>query len=63
LVLRVNAIERNLLVEAVRLLERAADGEDVRVAAARFVIALEIKPTDELDPSGKPVERVFLKPV
>jgi hypothetical protein len=63
MVLRVNAIERNLLVEAVRLLRWAADGEDVRAAAARFVAVLEIRPTDELDPSGRPVERVFLKSV
>jgi hypothetical protein len=62
LVLRVTAIERNLLV-AVRLLEQVARGEDVRAAAARFVAMLEIGSTDELDPSGRPVERVLLKPV
>ncbi len=57
-----NAIERNLLVEAVRLLQRAAAGENVATPARRFTAALEIRPTGELDQAGKPVERVFLKP-
>jgi hypothetical protein len=61
LVLRINAIERSLLVEAVRLLQHVARGEDVRALAARFVAALEIKPTDEIDDAGKPVERVLLR--
>jgi len=55
------AIERGLLVEAVRLLQRAARGEDVRERAARFVAALEIRPTEELDQAGNKIERVFLK--
>ncbi|MGO8915896.1 MAG: hypothetical protein ACLQJR_08315 [Stellaceae bacterium] len=61
MILRMNAIERSLLVEAVRLLERAARGENVRLSAERFIAPLEIKPTDELDHAGKPIERVFLK--
>lgn len=56
------AIERNLLLDAVRLLQRAARGEDVRQAAAAFVGGLEIRRTDEVDSAGKPIERVFLKP-
>lgn len=56
------AIERSLLLEAVRLLERVAAGEDVRGAAKTFVGGLEIKLTAETDGAGKPVERVFLKP-
>lgn len=63
MVLRMNAIERSLLLEAVRLLQRAAAGQDVRRAAAAFVGGLEIKPTDEVDTAGKPIERVFLKPL
>lgn len=55
-------IERSLLVEAVRLLQKVARGEDVRRAAAAFVGGLEIWRTDEVDSAGKPVERVFLKP-
>ncbi len=61
MVLTMTAIERSLLVEAVRLLGRAARGEDIRAAAARFVAALEIKPTSETDQAGNPVERVFLR--
>ena len=57
-----NAIERSLLVEAVRLLRRVAAGEDMRAAAAKFVGGLEIRSTGEADGAGKPVERVFLKP-
>ncbi|HKX09138.1 MAG TPA: hypothetical protein VJN67_13145 [Stellaceae bacterium] len=51
-----------MLVEAVRLLERAAKGQDVRAEAARFASALEVRPTGETDLRGKPVERVYLKP-
>jgi hypothetical protein len=61
LVLTMTAIERGLLVQAVRLLQRAARGEDVRAAAARFVAALEIRRTEETDQAGNAVERVFLK--
>lgn len=61
LVLTMTAIERGLLVEAVRLLQRAARGEDLRGPAGRFVAALEIKPTEELDQAGNRIERVFLK--
>ncbi|HWI27996.1 MAG TPA: hypothetical protein VN668_13565 [Stellaceae bacterium] len=61
MVLTMTAIERGLLVEAVRLLQRAARGEDVRERAARFVAALEIRPTEELDQAGNKIERVFLK--
>jgi hypothetical protein len=55
------AIERSLLVEAVRLLQRVSRGEDVRGAAARFVAALEIRQTSETDQAGNAVERVFLR--
>jgi hypothetical protein len=51
-----------MLVEAVRLLQRAAKGQDIRPEAERFVAALEVRPTGETDPRGKPVERVYLKP-
>lgn len=61
MVLRVSAIERSLLIEAVRLLERAAQGEDVRGEAERFVSGLEIGPAGEIDETGKPVERIFLR--
>ncbi len=37
MILRMNAIERSLLVAAVRLLERAALGENVRLSAERFI--------------------------
>ena len=50
-----------MLVEAVRLLERAAKGEDIRAQAQRIVSALEVRPSGETDPRGKPVERVYLK--
>ena len=54
-------IERGMLVEAVRLLERAAKGQDIRPEAERFVGALEIRASGETDPRGKPIERVYLK--
>ncbi len=63
MVLRMNAIERGLLLEAVRLLQRVVAGEDVRASAARFIAGLEIAPTGEVDETGKPIERVFLKPL
>jgi len=61
MVLRMSEIERGLLVEAVRLLERVAAGEDMREAAERFVAGLEIRRSGETDPSGCPVERVYLR--
>jgi len=61
MVLRLSDIERGLLVEAVRLLERAAKGEDVREAARKFVEGLEVQPSTETDASGRPLERVNLK--
>ncbi len=61
MVLRLHEIERGLLVEAVRLLERVALGEDMRAAAERFVSGLEIRRSGESDPSGKPVDRVILR--
>lgn len=62
MVLSMNVFERSLLLEAVRLLRRAAAGEDIRATAAAFVGGLEIKPTGEVDAAGKIIERVFLKP-
>jgi len=62
MVLRLSEIERGLLVEAVRLLERVAAGEDVRDQAERFVAGLEIRRSGETDPAGRPVERVHLRP-
>ncbi|HVM78680.1 MAG TPA: hypothetical protein VMU06_06650 [Stellaceae bacterium] len=61
MVLRLSDIERGLLVEAVRLLERAAKGEDVREEARRFVAGLEIRSSGETDAGGRPLERVNLK--
>jgi hypothetical protein len=60
-VLRVSEIDRGLLVEAVRLLERAARGESIRDEAERFTAGLEIRLTDETDASGRKVARVYLK--
>lgn len=54
-------IEQGLLVAAVRLLQRAAQGEDIRAEAGRFVDGLEVRASGEKDPRGKPVERVYLK--
>jgi hypothetical protein len=54
-------IERGLLVESPRLLQRAAVGEDIRAEAERFVGGLEVRASAETDPAGKPVERAFLK--
>jgi hypothetical protein len=51
--LRLREIEQGMLAGAVRLLQRAAGGEDIRTEAKRFVVGLE-------DPGGKPVERVYL---
>ena len=62
MVLSMSVFERSLLLEAVRLLRRAAAGEDIRKPAAAFVGGLEIKVTGEVDAAGKPIERVFLKP-
>ena len=59
--LHLREIEQGMLVEAVRLLERAAKGQDIRAEATRFVSALEVRPTGETDLRGKPVERVYLK--
>ncbi len=61
MVLRVSEIDRGLLVEAVRLLERAARGESIRAEAERFTAGLEIRLTDETDASGRKVARVYLK--
>jgi len=61
MVLRLTDIERALLVEAVRLLERAAKGEDVREEARRFVAGLEVRASADTDASGRPLERVNLK--
>jgi hypothetical protein len=60
-VLRVSEIDRGLLVEAVRLLERAARGESIRDEAERFTAGLEIRLTDETDASGRKVARVYLR--
>jgi len=59
--LHLREIEQGMLVEAVRLLERAARGEDIRAEAARFVRSIEVRPTGETDARGKPIERVYLK--
>lgn len=61
MVLRLSDIERALLVEAVRLLQRAAAGEDIRAEARRFVDGLEITPGTDTDTSGRPLERVNLR--
>ena len=61
MVLRMSEIERGLLVEAVRLLERVAAGEEASAAAERFVAGVEIRRTGETDPAGRPVERVYLR--
>lgn len=61
MVLRVSEIDRGLLVEAVRLLERAARGESIRAEAERFTAGLEIRLTDETDASGRKVARVYLR--
>jgi len=59
--LHLREIERGMLVEAVRLLERAAKGLDIRAEAARFVAPLEVRASGETDALGKPVEWVYLK--
>jgi hypothetical protein len=59
--LHLRKIEQGMLVEAVRLLERAAEGKDIRDEAARFVAPLEVRASTETDALGKPVERVYLK--
>ncbi|HTS90935.1 MAG TPA: hypothetical protein VMG55_02965 [Stellaceae bacterium] len=61
MVLRLSDIERAFLVEAVRLLERVAKGEDVREEARRFVSALEVRASGDTDAIGRPLERVNLK--
>ena len=45
---------------AVRLLQRAAEGQDIRAEAKRFVGGLEVRASGETDTTGKPVERVYL---
>ncbi len=60
--LHLREIEQGMLVEAVRLLQRAAQGQDIRAEAERFVGALEVRPSGATDARGKPVERVYLKP-
>jgi hypothetical protein len=59
--LHLREIEQGMLVEAVRLLQRAAEGQDIRVEAERFVTSLEIRPSHDTDARGRPIERVFLK--
>lgn len=59
--LRLSEIERGLLVEFLRRLQRAARGEDIRADAERFVAGLDISPTGETDFRGNPVDRVYLK--
>jgi hypothetical protein len=59
--LHLREIEQGMLVEAVRLLQRAAKGQDIRPEAERFVGALEVRASGEIDPRGRPVERVYLK--
>ncbi|HLJ20252.1 MAG TPA: hypothetical protein VKU84_08645 [Stellaceae bacterium] len=59
--LHLREIEQGMLVEAVRLLQRAAKGQDIHVEAERFVGALEVRASGETDPRGRPVERVYLK--
>ncbi|HEV3177310.1 MAG TPA: hypothetical protein VGZ72_15060 [Stellaceae bacterium] len=59
--LHLREIEQGLLVESVRLLQRAAEGEDIRAEAKRFVGGLEVRTSGETDPRGKPVERVYLR--
>jgi len=59
--LRMREIERGLLVESLRLLRRAAQGEDIRVDAQRFVAGLDISPSGEKDARGNPIESVVLK--
>ena len=59
--LHLREIEQGMLVEAVRLLQRAAKGQDIRAEAERFVAALEVRPSGDTDARGKPIERVYLK--
>jgi hypothetical protein len=59
--LHLREIEQGLLVESVRLLQRAAEGEDIRAEAERFVGGLEVRASGENDPRGRPVERVYLR--
>jgi hypothetical protein len=59
--LRMSEIERSLLVESLRLLQRAAKGHDIRADAQRFVADLEISPSGEKDSRGNPIERVYFK--
>lgn len=59
--LHLREIEQGMLVEAVRLLQRSAKGEDIRAESARFVGPLEIRASGETDARGKPIERVYLK--
>ena len=61
--LHLREIEQGLLVGAVRLLQRAALGENIRAEAGRFVGGLEVRASGETAPTGKPVERVcFTRP-
>ncbi len=59
--LHLREIEQGMLVEAVRLLQRAAKGENVRAEAERFVGGIEVRPSGEIDARGKSIERVYLK--
>jgi hypothetical protein len=59
--LRMSEIERGLLVESLRLLQRAARGEDIRADAQRFVAGLDIGPSGEKDARGNSIARVVLK--
>jgi hypothetical protein len=59
--LQLREIERGLLVESLRLLRRAAQGEDIRVDAQRFVAGLDISPSGEKDARGNSIARVVLK--
>ncbi len=59
--LHLREIEQGMLVEAVRLLQRAAKGENIRAEAERFVGGIEVRPSGETDARGKPIERVYLK--
>ncbi|HXP74839.1 MAG TPA: hypothetical protein VN823_11890 [Stellaceae bacterium] len=58
--LHMREIEQGLLVGAVRLLQRAARGEDIRAEAERFLGGLEVRASGETDQRGKPVDRVYL---
>lgn len=48
--LHLREIEQGLLVGAVRLLQRAAEGQDIRAEAKRFVGGLGVRASGETDP-------------